>query len=213
MRTANQPERAGTPGAGRRPRTLRARTSGALRWLHIYTSMLSLLIVLFFALTGITLNHPDWTFGGAEKRQEVKGVLPAGWRPGGQVDWLIVVEYLRSQGGVHGAVDDHRVDGTQGSVSFKAPGYAADALIDVPSGAYTLTTDEQGALAVLNDLHRGRDAGQAWSWAIDLAGGFLTLIALTGLGLLLYLKKIRFAALVTMLGGAAVVILLMRLAS
>ena len=34
-----------------------------MRWIHVYTSMISLLIVLFFGLTGITLNHPKWTFG------------------------------------------------------------------------------------------------------------------------------------------------------
>ncbi len=212
MRTASPPEGDRLPAGRRRPPNRRARTYGWLRWLHIYTSMLSLLIVLFFALTGITLNHPEWTFGGAEKRQEVKGTLPANWRANGQVNWLAVVEYLRAQG-VHGVVDDYRSDAGQGSVSFKAPGYAADAFIELPSGKYTLTTDEQGALAVLNDLHRGRDAGGAWSWAVDLAGGFLALIALTGLGLLLFLKKIRLAALLTLLGGGALVLLALRLGS
>ena len=33
------------------------------RWIHVYTSMVALLIVLFFGVTGITLNHPKWTFG------------------------------------------------------------------------------------------------------------------------------------------------------
>lgn len=209
MRTASRPEN-GRAAPQKRPRTWRARTFGWLRWLHIYTSMLSLLIVLFFALTGITLNHPEWTFGGAAKRAEVKGTLPPTWRVNGQVNWLAVVEYLRAQG-VHGVVGDYRADATQGSVSFKAPGYAADAFFEVPSGKYTLTTDEQGALAVLNDFHRGRDAGGAWAWAVDLAGGFLALISLTGLGLLLFLKKIRLAALLTLLGGAALVLLAMRL--
>lgn len=34
-----------------------------LRWLHVYVSMLSFLTILFFAITGITLNHPEWTLG------------------------------------------------------------------------------------------------------------------------------------------------------
>ena len=38
-----------------------------MRWLHIYLSMFSLAVVLFFSVTGITLNHPDWFFGGAER--------------------------------------------------------------------------------------------------------------------------------------------------
>ena len=35
----------------------RRRVAKATRWLHIYGSMLSLALVLFFAITGITLNH------------------------------------------------------------------------------------------------------------------------------------------------------------
>ena len=32
------------------------------RWLHIYTSMFGLAAILFFSVTGLTLNHPDWFF-------------------------------------------------------------------------------------------------------------------------------------------------------
>jgi uncharacterized protein len=215
---ANGPEagpEAAAPRAAvqRRPRTLRARSFGLLRWLHIYTSMISLLVVLFFALTGITLNHPDWVFGGAERQQTLKGTLPAGWKTGDQINWLTVAETLRAGNGLHGVAGDQQADARQATLSFRAPGYSADAQIDVQTGAYTLNVDEQGALAVLNDFHRGRDAGTGWAWVIDLSGGFLALIALTGLGLLLFLKKIRLVALATMLGGATLVIVLMRLAA
>ena len=84
--------------------------------------------------------------------------------------------------------------------------------IDPQTGTYTANTDAQGWVAGLNDLHRGQDAGPAWSVALDLAGYFLTLIALTGLGLLLYLKKIRVAALITLLAGSLAVLALMRFA-
>ena len=42
--------------AARRRRPLRLRVHSLLRWLHIYTSMVSLLVVLFFAATGLTLD-------------------------------------------------------------------------------------------------------------------------------------------------------------
>jgi hypothetical protein len=38
----------------------RRRIAKLSRWLHIYGSMASLSLVLFFAATGITLNHQDW---------------------------------------------------------------------------------------------------------------------------------------------------------
>jgi uncharacterized protein len=189
-------------------RPLRLRLNGWLRWLHIYTSMISLMVVLFFSATGVTLNHPEWLPG--ETRQDYSGTLPAGWNAGGTVDWLKVAEFLRTTHGVRGTAHDNRVDAGQGSISFSAPGYSADSFFD-PSGAYKLTVTSQGLLAVVNDLHRGRDAGKAWSWLIDFAGYFLVVISLTGLGLLLYLKKVRLQALAVVILGAVAMAVLMRL--
>lgn len=191
-----------------RSRPLHLRFHMLLRWLHVYTSMISLLVVLFFSLTGITLNHPDWVFGNTRTQQTVKGTLPQGWVSGGQVDWLKVAEYLRSHDGVRGSLGDHRNDEQEASISFSGPGYSADAFIQMQSGEYTLTTSAQGLVAVLNDFHRGRDTGPAWNWVIDISGWFLTLVALTGLGLLIYLKKIRLKALLAALAGAAVMALM-----
>ncbi len=196
---------------GRRPRPLRLRVHGALRWLHIYTSMASLLAVLFFAVTGVTLNHPDWL--ASESTTELRGRLPAGWKTGAGVDWLVVAEHLRSADGVRGTVADRRADETEASITFKAPGYAADAFVDVADGSYRLTVAYQGALGVLNDLHRGRDAGRAWAWLIDAVSAFLTLLSVTGLGLLWYLKKVRARALLAMAAGCALVLALAALAA
>lgn len=187
----------------RRKRPLKLRVHSLVRWLHIYTSMACLLIVLFFGLTGVTLNHPDWL--ATESTRQVSGALSAGWKSGASVDWLVVAEQLKAAQGVHGTASDRRADSAEASVTFKSPGYSADCVIDMATGKYDLTIAYQGAIGVLNDLHRGRDAGSAWAWVIDATGGFLALIALTGLGLLVYLKKVRVAALVTMAGGAALV--------
>ncbi len=195
----------------RRPRPLRLRVHSALRWLHIYTSMVSLLVVLFFAATGVTLNHPDWLAG--ERTEELTGTLPATWKTAKGIDWLVVAEHLRAAHGVHGTVADRREDDREGSLTFRAPGYSADAFIDVRDGSYKLATSHQGAVGVLNDLHRGRDAGSAWAGLIDVAGVFLVFLSLTGLGLLFYLRKVRIKALLVMTAGAGVVIVLAKLVS
>jgi hypothetical protein len=58
--------------------------------------------------------------------------------------------------------------------------------------------------AVINDLHKGRDAGRAWGWLIDAAAGFMTLVSVTGLSLIFFLAKWRRSGLVMMAAGAAV---------
>ena len=107
--------------------------------------------------------------------------------------------------GVRGALSDFRVDEGECAVSFKGPGYAADATIDRESGRYKLTQQYHGVIAVINDLHKGRDTGPVWSAVIDVSAVLLTVISLTGLILLFYLKLRRVRGLVVVLIGAVVV--------
>jgi uncharacterized protein len=179
------------------------------RWIHLYTSMVSLLVVLFFSATGITLNHPEWIFGTQQVSRDYTGTLPKNWLQNGVVSWLVTAETLRAKYGLKGRVSDNRNDDQQASISFRAPAYGADAFINMSDGAYKLTVNSQGAVAVLNDLHRGRDAGGAWAWVIDVSGGFLLIVAFSGLAMSLFMKKTRTAALITAGGGAILVLALM----
>jgi uncharacterized protein len=191
---------------GRRGPTLKTRAHRYTRLVHVYTSMICLLIVLFFSVTGLTLNHPTWTLGGSGSRSTVTGTLPTTWRTGTTIDWLTVTEYLRNHDDVHGSVSDHRSDDSQASVAFNGPGYAANAQIDVTTGSYELAVDRQGFIAVINDLHKGRDTKGSWKWLIDVSAVSLAMISATGLGLQLFLRKRRRSALVT--AGVGVAILL-----
>jgi uncharacterized protein len=178
------------------------------RVIHAYTSMACLALVLFFAVTGITLNHPDWAFGGKETTTTVRGNLPADFKSGTDVDWLKVAEFLRSKHGLQGEVGEHRVNGNEGSIVFRGPGYAADGFFQVDTGAYDVTTKSQGLVAVMNDLHKGRNTRRSWNWLIDVIAVFLTVIALTGLVLQLFLKKRRRSTLVSAAAGFFVLLVL-----
>ena len=80
-----------------------------------------------------------------------------------QVSKLEIVEHLRNAHTIRGALADFRVDDAECVISFKGPGYAADAFIDRESGHYRLTETYHGFIAVINDLHKGRDTGPVWS--------------------------------------------------
>src|SRR5574339_315887 len=68
-------ERASSPTSASMSRLLwRRRVAKLSRWLHIYGSMGSLAIVLFFAITGITLNPQDW-FANQQVTSERHGTL------------------------------------------------------------------------------------------------------------------------------------------
>lgn len=183
-----------------------------MRWLHIYVSMFGLAAVLFFGVTGLTLNHPDWLFGTTTSSMRARGSINPSWvRPGpvpeaeDEVAKLEVVEHLRAAHGIRGAMTDFRVDETECLVTFKGPGYSADAFIDRETGRYDVSQTYHGAVAVLNDLHKGRDSGPVWSIVIDLSAIVMAIISATGLVLVLYLKLRRLPGLfVALLGALAV---------
>lgn len=216
-----------------------------VRWLHIYLSMFGFAALLFFAVTGLTVNHPDWVFGNSERVTQFEGELPASLlrppvanrsmssadpgadqgdsrgrdnaaavdpdfgtaardQPVGDdeasgvdsldssvepVDRLGIVEQLRAAHSVRGAVSDFSADEYQIVVVFKGPAYSADAFIDRETGHYQLTVARRGFIAVMNDLHKGRDTGRAWSWVIDISAVLMILVSVTGLVLIFYLKR------------------------
>ena len=66
-------------------------------------------------------------------------------------------------------------------MSFKGPGYAADAFVDRKTSAYDVTETRMGVVAIINDLHKGRDTGPAWAQIIDLSAILMMLVSITGL--------------------------------
>ncbi len=189
------------------------RLASVARWSHIYISMLSSALVLFFALTGITLNHAE-RFGQNPQQHQVKDRLQTAWvqTDDARVARLEIVEHLRSHHGVKGAMSDFRIDEDQCVVSFKGPGYTADAFITRATGDYELTEMRMGLVAILNDLHKGRDTGGAWSWVIDISSVLLALVSLTGLLLMAWIRRYRLSGYVLAAAGTVAIYLIYLLA-
>jgi hypothetical protein len=172
------------------------------RWLHIYLSMFSFALLLFFAVTGLTLNHAD-LFSAAPRTTHAQGTLDAQLVRAGVAEDAArdgIVEHLRRAHAIHSSLSEFRMDDEQCDLAFKGPGYLADVTVERSSGKYTLTETRMGAVAVLNDLHKGRDSGNAWSTIIDVSAVLMTLVSATGLVLIFFLRK-RLAS-----GMAAIVI-------
>jgi hypothetical protein len=176
--------------------TVNRKMAMLMRWLHIYLSMISFAIVFFFAVTGLTLNHAD-KFVKNHATTE-KGKMNAAWTNSpdtSRIDKLHIVEYLRETHHIRATVGDLWIDENEIRVPFRGPAFAADAVINRDKGTYELTSTSAGFVGFINALHQGRDTSQVWSVVIDVAAVLLTLVSLTGMVLLLYLKKRRFSGL------------------
>ena len=67
--------------------------------------------------------------------------------------------------------------------------------MDRETGAYEGTSFVDGVWILVNNLHKGRGTGAAWSWVIDLSAAVLLVCGVTGLWLLWYVKRRRWSGL------------------
>lgn len=166
-------------------------TAKLMRSLHSYSSMLVLVLLLFFAITGITLNHPDMLHSDAGRLQAQQVVpLPTALRykslPGAAAEQAQIAEkfryWLADAYQLKAAVFSYQFepDDMLLELDFKRPaGYGA-ALVDFNSGTVDIEFEFAGYLALINDLHKGRNAGLSWIVLIDFTAAACIVFALTG---------------------------------
>jgi hypothetical protein len=159
------------------------------RTLHVYLTMLGLLVMLLFGVTGFTINHEEW-FGATRPRvTEMESVTPRDLLARG--DALRIVEQVRSDWHIAGALSDYDAGDDRVSMAFKEPGQLWEVEIDRSSGHTRVHNETYNLAAYLNNLHRGRYAGPAWRWVIDVSALFIVLACATGIILWLALPRRR----------------------
>lgn len=160
---------------------------------HWVSSALCLGAMLFFAFTGITLNHAA-DIPAKPQVSERKTTLPpeflktiapdgAGEHkkplPAGLPDWLS--RELRQRIGGASLADWSEFEIY---LSLPRPGGDAWLTIDRESGAVHYELTRRGAISWLNDLHKGRHTGKVWAWFLDIFSVSCVVFCLTGLVLL-----------------------------
>lgn len=179
-----------TPAGGRKRKVFWTKQFYLWHWV---SSAICLAGMLFFAFTGITLNHaadipakPQVTERKVTLPEPLlKAVAPddAGERKAALPEeiskWL------------HKSVE-HRVAGKQADwseleiyLSLPQPGGDAWLTIDRETGAVVYERTHRGTISWLNDLHKGRHTGKPWAWFLDIFSGACVVFSLTGLGLLM----------------------------
>ncbi|WP_305830754.1 PepSY-associated TM helix domain-containing protein [Photobacterium leiognathi] len=191
------------------------------RRLHIYISMALLLVVLFFAITGITLNRPEVFVSDSPNITEQQLTLPTELFSSPQGDFVpntkALLDYLSLHTNVGGTPSEVEVftdlDGNElieGEISFdyKGPGYNATVFIDMTTAEATIESTHYGIIAVLNDLHKGRNSGEVWKWFIDITAVLMIFFVLTGVCLLLPKKKTLITSMKWMGAGSIITALI-----
>ena len=182
---------------------------------HWISAALSLVGMLCFAVTGFTLNHAG-QIEAAPKVVDRKAVLPSdlladlakgpveGKRPlpinvETWLDKAVDADIARRPG---------EWSAEEVYVALARPGGDAWISIDRETGAVEHEKTTRGAISLLNDLHKGRNAGKAWGWFIDIFAGACVVFAVTGLILLQFHARARPLTWPLVAGGLVIPLLL-----
>jgi hypothetical protein len=176
-----------------------ARRAGWLKQLHSWhwiSSAMCLIGMTLFAITGITLNHAasietkpaivqqqlqlpaellTLVRAADDAKDEKKPLPPAllAWA-GKHID-----RALDANAEAEWTVDEIYL-------AQPRPGGDAWLRIDRLSGAAEYESTDRGWISYLNDLHKGRHTGTAWSWFLDLFAVACLVFCITGLLILKY---------------------------
>ncbi|MGE0716240.1 MAG: PepSY-associated TM helix domain-containing protein [Alphaproteobacteria bacterium] len=179
----------GRPGTERRWRSFWLKHLH--RW-HWVSAAVCLVGMILFAVTGITLNHaaqieakPVVTVTEARLppalRERLAAIEPAGDKapvPDFVAAWLAATLSVSASGREAEWSPDEIY------LSLPRPGGDGWLTIDRGDGAVRREITDRGWISWLNDLHKGRNAGAAWSAFIDVFAAACLVFCTTGLFLL-----------------------------
>lgn len=175
------------------PRAKKKVRAAWLKQLHMWhwvSAAVSLAGMLLFAVTGITLNHAA-SIGAEPKVTRAEAMLPAAplarLRGEHAADAPLPAEVAAAVREKVGLDPGRRAgEWSEGEVYVALPGPGRDAWvsIDRTSGKISAETTWRGWISYLNDLHKGRNTGDAWFWFIDAFAVACIVFTLTGLLLL-----------------------------
>lgn len=158
---------------------------------HWISSALCLLGMLLFAITGLTLNNASHIESKAlvtsHQAHLPEAVLKQLTAPPKQKKAPLpppVAQWLDDtfDAGAAGKAAEWSAD----EVYLSLPRAGGDAWlsIDLASGDVEYERTDRGWVSYLNDLHKGRNTGLAWSWFLDIFAVACLVFSLTGLVLL-----------------------------
>ena len=163
---------------------------------HWMSSAICLVGMLLFAITGITLNHAASIEASPVVETQEK-VLPEKLLPlveNGKAGAPVpprVAHWLEQQLDV--SLSGRKAEWNDDELYVAMPRAGGDGWVSVDrvSGDVTYEATSRGWIAYLNDLHKGRNTGTAWSWFIDIFAAACVIFSLTGFLLLQVHSKRR----------------------
>jgi hypothetical protein len=173
------------------------KTLNIARLIHVYVSMALLTLLLFFSVTGITLNHPEWFSSHQaqviEKEVTIERIsdLTIATDNINEQQQRIITSEIEQKFSVSLLKIEPEVMSGELFYSIKKAGKNTTIAVDVETGEAFYEQTHYGWWAVLNDLHKGRNTSNFWGWIIDLSSVLFIVFAISGFILAMPQKRFR----------------------
>ncbi|NNH25924.1 PepSY-associated TM helix domain-containing protein [Acinetobacter terrestris] len=180
------------------------------RYVHGWLSAFAFITLLFFSVTGLLLNHPEW-FEPATTEETTKLILPESLLKSikqTENPSDTILNFVRQQHNLVGRYQSSEVMDNEVMIRLESPAGATDIFVTTDTGETEITQKPASTVSMLNDLHRGKNSGLGWSWLIDISAIIYIVLSLAGYILFLSIKTRLVTHLVLTAVSLAMIILL-----
>lgn len=188
-----------------------------VRWLHVYSAVPVLLSMVFFAVTGFFLNHPEMSLGDTRSQQlEVQlpdEIIELDWQENPTLYSLRVLTWLDEVHAVRGVRIELEWEEDEPLLMLVLEGPNASRSVEVypDEGRAEVFSLTLPLMQMLNNVHRVKSVSEAWRWFSDLSAVLMLIFCLTGFWLLFMNRLQRVSTISWVSVGSAVFVLIIYL--
>lgn len=195
------------------PRFPLHRVTSLMRKVHIYSAIPVLLLMVFFSITGILLNHAEWEMGDVEN-QTMEIALPdwvvelPDWSENYGSHSLIILQWLDREYGIRGVDFATEWDDLDELLILDMSGPNGTTIAEVSIQDQLVMIDQRklSTVAMLNNLHRAKHVTGFWRAVSDVSAVCMLLFCISGFWLVIVNRLERIPANIALIVGSSVFI-------
>lgn len=179
------------------------------RYVHGWLSAFAFLILMFFALTGLFLNNPNWFEPEKDENTVTVSMTPdlLAKVKGEENPSTDILNFVRAEHTLVGRFQSSEVLDGEVMIRLESPAGSTDVWAMLDTGEIEVSSKPASTVSLINDLHRGKNAGTAWSWLIDISAITILILSIAGFILFLSIKSRLLTHLLLTAASLAVLIL------
>jgi hypothetical protein len=171
------------------------------RLIHGWLSAVAFLVLCFFSITGLLLNHPEWAGESVPKPIEAKFRLEEAEMQelfDAKEPELLLPDMAAKRVALKGETTGGSQVGNELFVRMHGVRGLTDIRASLVTGNVTVVVEPAPTLSIVNELHRGERAGATWRWFIDAFAVLLVVLSIVGYLIFLSLRfRLRTALILT----------------